>query len=226
MSLFFQNRMGKTRELKYYSGESVESVLLRNRIPITSVISTVDEKPISEYAVIDDEKDYKITVRNDLSAVTFVNDYIYCSVGSNFSFSYFDSEDSYGSTFFKYKDDKRTLDLSDDAASVNWGGSWRMPTDVEWFELIINSTWTWTSQGGVYGCLVTSTINGNSIFLPAAGFQFDKELTLAGARGRYWCSSLNPASPYRAYYGGFHLGEVIRGSDARWLGFSVRPVTE
>lgn len=60
MSLFFQNRMGKTRELKYYSGESIESVLLRNKIPITSVISTVDEKPISEYAVIDNEKDYII----------------------------------------------------------------------------------------------------------------------------------------------------------------------
>ena len=70
----------------YYYDETTNAIIDRDN-PLSSV-----SLPIA-IVYIDDEKDYKITVRNDLSAVTFVNDYIYCSVGSNFSFSYFDSED-------------------------------------------------------------------------------------------------------------------------------------
>ena len=66
-------------------------------------------------------------------------------------------------------DNKSTLELTDDAAHVNWGGKWRMPTDDELCELISSSncTWTWTTQNGVNGYKVTSKKNGNSIFLSA-----------------------------------------------------------
>ena len=61
---------------------------------------------------------------------------------------------------------------SQDAASVNWGGSWRMPTKEECEELLENCTWNWTTQNGVNGYKVTSKKNGNSIFLPAAGYYY------------------------------------------------------
>ena len=78
-------------------------------------------------------------------------------------------------TLTKYSDcnngfiDKTVLDSESDAATVNWGGLWRMPTDVELTELREQCTWTWTIQNGVNGYNVTGP-NGNSIFLPATPF--------------------------------------------------------
>ncbi len=65
-------------------------------------------------------------------------------------------------------DDKMTLDKSDDAASANWGGKWRMPTLEEAEELCNKCHWLRTTKNGVKGCLVTGP-SGNSIFLPEAG---------------------------------------------------------
>ena len=79
----------------------------------------------------------------------------------NGPFSKYVTNSSYGTV-----DNKTVLDPEDDAAHVNWGGSWRMPTDAEWTELRTKCTWTWTSE--VNGMLVTGP-NGKSIFLPAAG---------------------------------------------------------
>lgn len=53
-------------------------------------------------------------------------------------------------------DNKSILELSDDAANVNWGGDWRMPTKEELDELHTECTWTWTTQNGVKGCKITS----------------------------------------------------------------------
>ena len=58
-----------------------------------------------------------------------------------------------------------------DVAHVKWGDQWRMPTRDEWRELINNCDFTWTGMNGVTGAMVTSRINGNSIFLPACGMQ-------------------------------------------------------
>ena len=68
-----------------------------------------------------------------------------------------------------------------DAATANWGGSWRMPKSTELKELIDNCTWTWTTQNGVNGYKVIGT-NGNSIFLPAAGL-YGSLLDYAGSNG-------------------------------------------
>ena len=65
-------------------------------------------------------------------------------------------------------DYKDILDPEDDAACVNLGGSWRIPTADEWNELIGSCSWTWTTENGVAGMLVIGP-NENSIFLPAAG---------------------------------------------------------
>ena len=128
---------------------------------------------------------------------------------------------SYGDDGFT--DDKTTLDPADDAAHVNWGGSWRMPTDAEWTELRNNCTWTWTTQNGVNGYQVSSKTNSNSIFLPAAGYRYDTYLHLAGSDGYYWSSSLGSDRPYRAWYVRFSSDYVHRYYGRR-VGLSVRPV--
>ena len=121
-------------------------------------------------------------------------------------------------------DNKTTLELSDDAATANWGGSWRMPTDAELTELREQCTWTWATQNGVYGYKVTSKKNGNSIFLPAAGCRYNSLLNDAGSFGLYWSGSLHTGGPNCAWYVLFDSDYVVRDYDGRGSGFSVRPV--
>ena len=123
-------------------------------------------------------------------------------------------------------DNKTVLDLEDDAARANWGGAWRMPTDAECTELLENCTWTWTSDyngTGVAGRIVTGT-NGNSIFLPAAGFRNRDDLYDAGSNGIYWSSSLGSDDPDNAWYVSFSSDGVSRYNCSRFYGHSVRPV--
>ena len=120
-------------------------------------------------------------------------------------------------------DNKTVLELSDDAAHVNCGGGWRMPTEAELRELEDNCTWTWTKQGGKNGYCVTGP-NGSSIFLPAAGYYNDGNLNVAGSYGGYWSSSLNTDYPSNAYYLYFHSSDVRIRSSHRYYGRSVRPV--
>ena len=118
-------------------------------------------------------------------------------------------------------DDKTVLEPEDDAAAVNWGGAWRMPTDEEWTELRENCTWTWTN--GVNGYEVKGT-NGNYIFLPAAGFRNLGDLEEAGYEGNYRSTSLDTDYPYSAWGVYFYSGSVSRDGNSRYLGFPVRPV--
>ena len=133
-------------------------------------------------------------------------------------------------SYFGTVDNKTTLDLSDDAARANWGGSWRMPTDAELTELREQCTWTWTTQNGIYGYKVTSKKSGytnKSIFLPAAGCRYDSSLDYAGSGGSYWSSSLGSEYPTGAWRVVFDSDNyVIRHSSGRDHGFSVRPVCQ
>ena len=131
------------------------------------------------------------------------------------------TKSSYGTV-----DNKTTLEASDDAAAVNLGGTWRMPTDAEWTELRNSCTWTWTTLNGIKGYMVTSKKNGNSIFLPAAGYRCYDYLSYVGSSGYYWSSSLNTADPGSAYDVDFNSGLVYRDDLSRFLGQSVRPVSE
>ena len=121
-------------------------------------------------------------------------------------------------------DNKTTLDLSDDAARANWGGSWRMPTSAEQDELRNNCTWTCTKINGVEVYKVTSNINGNFIFLPTAGYRYDSSLDNAGYSGDYWSSSLYTDNPNYAYELFIRSDHVGRSDNKRYYGQSVRPV--
>jgi hypothetical protein len=86
-------------------------------------------------------------------------------------------------------DYKTELDPEDDAAYVNWGPSWRMPTLEQQKELYNNCTQRWTTMNGVNGILVTGP-NGNTIFLPAAGFNWADTNTGEGTSGNCWSREL------------------------------------
>ena len=141
--------------------------------------------------------------------------------------TYLDSPNRDGSSFTKYYNNggKTQLDPDDDVAHVKWGGSWRMPTDDELTELrnTSNCTWTLTTQGGKNGYKVTSKKNGNSNFLPAAGYRYDSSLNGAGSGGYYWSSSLYTDKSNDSFYSYFDSGRGW-GYGNRSNGLSVRPV--
>ena len=133
------------------------------------------------------------------------------------------TDSSYG--YNGFTDGKTVLDPEDDVAHVKLGGKWRMPTDAEWTELRNNCTWKGTMINGVIGRQVTGP-NGNSIFLPAAGSRSGTGLFYKGSHGYFWSSSLITANPNFASSAAFYSGTVGRGSSARYIGNSVRPVSE
>ncbi|MBQ7162641.1 MAG: hypothetical protein IJR64_03520 [Bacteroidales bacterium] len=101
-----------------------------------------------------------------------------------------------------------------------------MPTLAELSELRTGCTWTWTTQNGVNGYLVTSNKDGftdRSIFLPAAGYHAEADLWDAGSHGYYWSSSLTE-NTRTAYCLIIQLEGVYRSSFDRGKGISVRPV--
>ena len=129
-----------------------------------------------------------------------------CNVGANTPEEYGDyyawgeveTKESYEPNNYKFVNggsavnDKNTLDIENDVAHKEWGGKWRMPSREEFDELIQNCTWTWTTQKGVNGFLVTSNKPGytdHSIFLPAAGLRSLSELRLSGNIGFYWTTT-------------------------------------
>lgn len=128
-----------------------------------------------------------------------------------------------------FTDEMIILRPDDDAASVNWGRGWRMPTMEEFMELknTSNCTWTWTSINGVNGYKVQSNIDGytdNWIFLPAGGSYSETTLSEVGSLGAYLSSSLDVLGAYR--FSGFYFRSGSRNVDSplRTRGRMVRPV--
>lgn len=120
-------------------------------------------------------------------------------------------------------DGREKLLLSDDAARSQWGGYWRIPTKEECQELRTQCNWKWTQKNGVNGQMVTGP-NGNSIFLPAAGYREAGYVEEAGECGYYWTSTLNTSTMADCLFclpGG---GGVMFW--ARFAGCTVRAVTE
>ena len=126
-----------------------------------------------------------------------------------------------------YIDSEGNLTPQYDAATANWGGNWRMPTKEELNELITRCTWEWTTQNGVNGYKVTGP-NGNSIFLPAAGYRLASSLIDAGGFGSYWTSTNGGyyLDYTYAYCIEFQSSRHYICSNRRYTGNSVRPVLE
>ena len=142
--------------------------------------------------------------------------YKWCN-GSSTSMTKYCTNSSYGTV-----DNKTELDPEDDAAYVNWGENWRMPTSEQRNELYDKCTWTWTTLYGVTGQLVSGP-NGNTIFLPAAGYRWDNSIDEVSSWGHYWSRTLASSFPYSAVSVCFS-GTVLYSGHDRYEGRSVRPV--
>ena len=144
---------------------------------------------------------------------------------------YFDTKDG-GLTFIKYYNNggKTSLDMEDDAAYVNWGADWRMPTKAELEELRTNCNWTWTknyNDTGIKGYIVSSKTNSNSIFLPAGGFYEESKLTNVENYGFYLSSSLSEKLSSSVYaFSIYSSGMRLGNTGSRFYGQSVRAVYE
>lgn len=143
--------------------------------------------------------------------------HLYCQ-GSLSTITKYCTTSDYGTV-----DGKTTLEPKDDAAQANWGGAWRMPTKEEMWELCDNCTWTKGTLNGVEGHYVTGK-NGNSIFMPNAGYYIDSEIHSESAEGYYWSSTLGSDNSTLAF--NFQIGEgmVIVNDYDRAYGRSVRAV--
>ena len=123
-------------------------------------------------------------------------------------------------------DKKTTLEIEDDVARVKWGGKWRMPTKSEIKELYYDCTWVWAEINDKNGHLVIGP-NGNSIFLPAAGYRDGDEIRYCGSLGYYWSSTLGEFySSYNACALNFNHDSYKWRDDYRYYGYTVRPVKD
>lgn len=127
-----------------------------------------------------------------------------CNVGAENPWDYGDyfawgettTKDAYKWETYTYNDNS-DLDAQHDAATVNMGSNWRMPTKAEFQELLDNCDCEWTDDyngTGVAGRIVKSRNNSNSLFLPASGYRDGyrdgSELWDDGSDGYYWSSSV------------------------------------
>lgn len=147
--------------------------------------------------------------------------YVYDLFTGGYGYTKYCTRSSYG--YNGFVDDKTELDPEDDAAYVNWGPSWRMPTTEQQQELINECTWQLTQRDGVNGFLVIGS-NENSLFLPASGFRLDESLYFAGSVGYYWSRTLYSNRPSDALYLIFYSEAVGRGFHGRESGSAVRAV--
>ena len=144
------------------------------------------------------------------------SNYKWCR-GSDKTMTKYCSDSDHGSV-----DNKMELELSDDAAYVNMGSGWRMPTREQQDELRENCKWTWKKRNGVNGYEVSH--NGKSIFLPAAGAHLRGLVDGIGTHGAYWSRTLDTCISDGAYHVIFTSGYVGLFDIYRDGGRSVRAV--
>ncbi len=129
--------------------------------------------------------------------------------GDFFAWGEVESKDRYTQDNYKYYVNSNYKVLGDDysisgsqydAALVNWGGIWRMPTRKEMQELLDNCTWSYGQLNGVNGYFITSEKEGNNnrIFMPMAGYKSDMSHTRT-TYGSYFTATLNGESTTYAH---------------------------
>ena len=115
------------------------------------------------------------------------------------------------------------IDLEHDAAHVNMGEPWKMPTAEQFQELYDNCDWIRKNIHGVNGYLVVSKINGNSLFFACSGYGNGTSWDYRGSLGYYWSASFYSARGARIL--SFNSGGVYpQNGYNRCYGFAVRPV--
>ena len=124
------------------------------------------------------------------------------------------------------KDGTYVLTPEHDAAQVQWGGDWRMPTKQEFDDLNSKCDWTWTPLNGVNGYVIRGRGDyaSNSIFLPLAGNVHGFTHNNPGLNGNYW-SSVPDSDSDSSWDFDFGSGNnSTHYISLRFLGQSVRPL--
>lgn len=142
----------------------------------------------------------------------------YCLDYEGNKFSKYVTDSKYGNV-----DGKKELDPSDDAAYVNWGTDWRMPSKEQQDELREKCEWTWTTMDGHDGYKVVGP-NGNSLFLPAASYRDGSSSYGVGLFGNYWSRTLIRGIGSHAFGFDFRSSRVDWDGSRRSYGQSVRAV--
>lgn len=161
------------------------------------------------------------------------------SDGYNFDWPSYSLCGGSGTTLTKYNnnanygtvDNKTTLEAADDAATANWGSSWRMPTYDELNDLYAtknnsNYTWTWTTVDNHKGWRITYKSTGANIFLPASGYRSGTSLSSQGNSGFLWSSSLLETGARSGRNLSFNSRKPSMVAGNRCWGLSVRPVQD
>ncbi len=151
------------------------------------------------------------------------------------TYKFTESED--GSTFTKYTADGAVLESADDVATQLKGEEYRLPTHEEWDLLNNTAAYTWSQEGSdtwaeiasgsiANGYRVTCVANGNSIFLPAAGYYKDTTCLNRGVYGAYWSSTLQSGKMAYDVEFGIWGHWITNQSATRFSGHTVRAVSE
>lgn len=118
------------------------------------------------------------------------------------------------------------LPLENDAAHVNWGGSWRMPSQAEMQELIDGCDWNRIDNYEGTGIKGYKVCNNNDdtkyIFIPFAGYIVNSSYMSQASNFYDWSSTYYDA--LRCYSLSYENSELAVDIDQRLLGFTVRPV--
>ena len=142
--------------------------------------------------------------------------------------NYFDCNNGSHSSFIKYNTRGMTLQPEDDAATANWGAAWQTPSKAEMEELFNSAYTTYELEtiAGYKGFRITSKVNGNSIFLPSAGYNYGTYITNANYELYYWTRVLHNTYISCAFnlYGNVNDMTNAMSDYYRYYGMPVRPV--
>ena len=129
-------------------------------------------------------------------------------------------------TKYNDKDKLTNIKLTDDPTYVNMGRNWSIPTKKQFTELIDNTTHEVVenyNNSGIDGMLFTAK-NGNTLFLPCAGFINNTSNDAISVDGLYWMSNIDPNDSNNAYYLYFWDTSLYTVVTNRYYGLSVRAV--
>lgn len=166
------------------------------------------------------------------------------SIGGEYNMTKYSTHEAWG-----IKDDRKELDYEDDAASVNWGSNWRMPTEAEFMELKNNCYWQWVDNykgknvGGYVVYKVKENVGGKGqfnnselnasyslsnthIFLPKTGYYLNTFYvnSYSGNTGIYWSKSLASFSSSMAIILGMQANKIEIPGCQRCYALPIRPV--
>lgn len=146
------------------------------------------------------------------------HEYVNLGLKSNIKWAAFNMESSDGTGLLPWSG-------LPDAIKQNWSESWQLPSQSDWEELMNDCFWSWDVQNGMQGMLVRGP-NGNTLFLPAAGYMAQGKISSFNDYGAYWTCDAAPANPGCSWSLFFGMDFVYWNPFYQVCSASVRPVTK